>query len=244
MPPPQALPIAIRKVRGSCRRNIDLIDPDSALTFPIAGVVTTPRLRSIIFSVMLRTTEKILFILSHKTSVDVVDEGLDVVSEFTPAGPLRVEMLSRCGVIGVQPEHLPVAQVRAFCGPTPWRRLVPHYGRYPSPGLVALAHDDVGTEQLKFSTEVLSTVIEQPLIGLPSARLVLTALRGVRMHEIRLRLPRCHAGSENPVEDACSELVGSVPVTILPAEGIRDGLVTYRLRQPFRRIGFGAPRVQ
>ena len=47
---------------GSCRPKFDRIDSDSALTFPIAGAITTPRLRSIIFSVVLRTTEKILFI--------------------------------------------------------------------------------------------------------------------------------------------------------------------------------------
>ena len=57
------LSLDVPSTGGRHQRHVELIDSDSAVTFPIVGAVTTPRLSSIIFSVMLRTTEKILFIL-------------------------------------------------------------------------------------------------------------------------------------------------------------------------------------
>ena len=60
------LSLDVPSTGGRHQRHVELIDSDSAVTFPIVGAVTTPRLSSIIFSVMLRTTEKILFIeLQH-----------------------------------------------------------------------------------------------------------------------------------------------------------------------------------
>ena len=56
------LSLDVPSTGGRHQRYVELIDSDSAVTFPIMGAVTTPRLSSIIFSVMLRTTEKILFI--------------------------------------------------------------------------------------------------------------------------------------------------------------------------------------
>ena len=55
------LSLDVPSTGGRHQRHVELIDSDSAVTFPIVGAVTTPRLSSIIFSVMLRTTEKILF---------------------------------------------------------------------------------------------------------------------------------------------------------------------------------------
>ena len=70
-PPPHGLKSPFRYAGSRRRHQVDLIDSDSAVTFLIgAGAFTTPRLSSIIFSVMLRTTEKILFILYQEVGRD------------------------------------------------------------------------------------------------------------------------------------------------------------------------------
>ena len=56
--------IDVPSIGSRRRRQVELIDSDSAVTFPIVDAATTPRLSSIIFLDMLRTPKKILFILS------------------------------------------------------------------------------------------------------------------------------------------------------------------------------------
>ena len=71
---------------GSPRpRQVELIDSDSAVTFPIVGAATTPRLSSIILLVMLRTTNKILFIPSHFPAAQDLGEA-SIVGEKAPDG--------------------------------------------------------------------------------------------------------------------------------------------------------------
>ena len=83
------LSLDVPSTGGRHQRHVELIDSDSAVTFPIVGAVTTPRLSSIIFSVMLRTTEKILFILARfRTAGDLVRSP--IVGETAPETPARL----------------------------------------------------------------------------------------------------------------------------------------------------------
>ena len=76
------LSLDVPSTGGRHQRHVELIDSDSAVTFPIMGAVTTPRLSSMIFSVMLRTTEKILFIMTPRGFQTVTDNPrIDSIDE-------------------------------------------------------------------------------------------------------------------------------------------------------------------